>query len=281
MARVGETGQYTGEHSISVRTKVGLGSWSSWFNICTRWHLVPASRPTVKMPELKVNQFDNPGGDGIFDMTESITGFPLFGQRKGSWEFYVLNGWDAWNYVHDSIVNALHGRNVQVILNDDQEWYYNGRLTINEWKSDEARSSIVIDYDFDPYKLSRYQSSDSNYLWDPIRFTSDYVISSIKTNSFTFTANQTITFSANEITRPVTPIFTLIDGVCPRIRFRNPELYGSAYVTHDNLVVGDNHFMNVIMTGFNPGNNNSIQFLSANGVTAGGTMTITYRNGRL
>lgn len=309
MAAYGETGQYTGEHSISIRTKVGRGSWSSWYDICERWHLVPASRPKINMPPLKSSQFDNPGGDGIFDMTETITGFPIFGQRTGSLDFFVLNGWDRWNLVYDDIANSIHGRNVQFKLNDDRDWYYNGRLTLNEWKSDEARSTIVIDYDFDPYKLAVFQSSDWQYYWNDVGFGSSISppynptkdpykkaaesdkslgkktnpILSLKTYQVPFTVGTTITFNSDEVTRPVTPIIRLEDGSnCPLIEFRNPELYGNTVLSKYDLVVGDNHFMDLILTGFNPGNVNSITFKkNKNTDTVNGVVTITYRNGRL
>ena len=170
MGYVKETGQYLGEHSISLRTKAGRGSWTDWIDTNDQWHLVPSAPPVVNPPSVKTKELDNPGGDGILDLTESVTGFPLYGQRSGSWEFKLLNGWDKWTAVHEDILNTIHGKNIQVILKDDPNWYYNGRMTINEWKSDSGRNTLTLDYNFDPYKLSLATSISDDWLWDPFSF---------------------------------------------------------------------------------------------------------------
>lgn len=283
MALKGETGQYTGEHSIMIRSKVGLAAWSAWSDFCSKWHLVPEGKPIINPPGLKEKNFDNPGGDGIFDMTESLTGFPLFNQRTGTLSFLVLHDWENWPDVYSQIATFLHGRNVQMILNDDPEYYYNGRLKINQWASDRGRDRLTIDYNLDPYKLARWETNSENWLWDPFRFfdgnavpRTDSVIPFAQTQNIPYSGTKNIYIPGRDVGRPVTPVFTLSDGsTCTRFRVYNPEVTGNTYV-QKTLVVGENnHFMDCILSGFSPSNQNRIE------IQGTGTISITYRAGKL
>lgn len=146
-------------HSIT------LGEKNTWDD----WHLLPSSRPVVNPPNVKTQYVDIPGGNGVLDLTESLTGYPLYEQRIGSWEFYVKNGYQAWNVLYYEILNYLHGKRLKVILEDDPSYYYEGRLTVNEWKSDSWWSTIVIDYELYPYK-KEISTSIEDWLWDPFNF---------------------------------------------------------------------------------------------------------------
>lgn len=279
---IGEDGQYTGEHSISFRTMIKNGEWSDWVNTNTDWHLVPTSRPLINPPQVKTKTNDNPGGDGIFDQTESLTGFPLYGQRTGSWDFLVLNGWNEWYRLYSEILNSIHGKAVQIVLEDDPAWYYNGRVTVNQWKSDPGHSTITLDYNLDPYKLSRTLSNE-DWLWDPFSFI-DGIITSSYTSDLSVggvgaSGTTTITLTGEQIgRRPVTPEFIVTSGTITKIQFYNYELYGQkAYILHDNLTSADKyHWMDLILTGFSKKNKNILKITGQDAV-----IDIAYRMGKL
>lgn len=134
------------------------------------WHLVPSSRPAFAMPSVKTQYIDIPGGDGILDLTNALTGRPRYGNRQGSFEFIVINGYGDWASRYSNIATYLHGRSFRATLDDDPLFFYEGRFTVNEWKSDAHYSRIVIDYNVGPYKTSTL-STGERWLWDPFRFT--------------------------------------------------------------------------------------------------------------
>lgn len=137
-------------HSIT------FGNKNTWED----WHLVPSSRPVVNPPKPKTQYVDIPGADGSIDLTESLAGRPVFSDREGSFDFIVLNDFNIDNYdynwvdVYTSIMQYLHGRHMTMILEDDPNYYYEGRFTVNNWKSDANNSTITIDYVLSPYKYS-------------------------------------------------------------------------------------------------------------------------------
>ena len=147
-------------HSIT------FGDKNTW----TDWHLIPQSRPVFLPPDMKTNYVDIPGADGHLDLSEALTGSVLYKTRTGSISFYVDNGHEEWYHIYAEIMNYLHGQKMYAILEDDPSFYYEGRFTVNSWKSEPHNSEIVIEYDVSPYKID-IQSSKEDWLWDPFDFT--------------------------------------------------------------------------------------------------------------
>lgn len=143
-------------HSITFKSDNALiNEKNTW----TDWHLVPVSRPVINPPKVKTRIVDIPGGNGSIDLTETLTGRSLYYNRTGSLEFIVVNDtyepvndYIEWSLAYSNIVNAIHGRKLKAILEDDPDWYYEGRFFVNEWRSNRNHSSIVIEYDLNPYK---------------------------------------------------------------------------------------------------------------------------------
>lgn len=146
-------------HSITIGEK---NTWDDW-------HLVPTSRPKFNMPGVKTNYVDIPGGDGILDLTTVLTGRPVYGNRQGSFEFLVMNDYGEWYERYSDIATYLHGKEFKAVLDDDPDYYYEGRFSLNEWKSDKDWSRLTIDYNVGPYKRSILSAGDK-WLWDPFVF---------------------------------------------------------------------------------------------------------------
>lgn len=141
-----------------------IGNKNTWDD----WHLIPSSRPLFNPPPVKTSYVEIPGGDGILDLTTAMTGKPMYSNRTGSWEFYVENGFKGWSALYSEIMLYLHGKKMTAYLEDDPMYYYEGRFSVNQWRSDPAQSLIVIDYNVAPYK--KYVASDEKWLWDPFNF---------------------------------------------------------------------------------------------------------------
>ena len=130
-------------HSITI------GSRNTWDN----WHLVPTSRPLVEPPSVRTNYIDIPGASGSLDLTEALTGYPTYNNRSGSWEFLVMNGYRSWDVAYSDIMAYLHGKKLRAVLDDDPDYYYEGRFSVNGWSSDKNWSKITINYNVGPYKI--------------------------------------------------------------------------------------------------------------------------------
>jgi hypothetical protein len=128
-------------HSITIGEK---NTWDDW-------HLMPTSRPSLALPPVKEKVIDIPGRNGTLDLSEYLTGSPVYGNRKGSWEFYVMHDyWTDWNTAYLRIVAYCHGKTLGVVLEDDPTRKYTGRLKVS-WRSGKDYSIVTIEYDLDPY----------------------------------------------------------------------------------------------------------------------------------
>jgi len=136
---------------------VTFGSMNSFSD----WHLVPDTRPVIAMPEPKITTVEVPGGNGVIDLSESLTGYPIYNIREGEMKFHVLNGHEDWHILYQRIANYLHGRRRKVILEDDPDYYYMGSHKVAwESKNDGTWSDVTISYQYEPYKYYKQNSSE-------------------------------------------------------------------------------------------------------------------------
>lgn len=120
------------------------------------WKLVPKTRPVIDPPKVKTNYVDIPGSDGSIDLSEAVSPGPVYDNREGSWDFYVLNDYPTykdWVDIYNKVMNFIHGFKIIVTLEDDPEYEYTGRLSVKDWKSQKDWSSITIDYILEPMKV--------------------------------------------------------------------------------------------------------------------------------
>lgn len=151
-------------HSIT------LGDKNTW----TDWHLIPSSRPLVNPPNVRSSFVEIPGSDGALDLSDALIGRPTYADRTGTWDFYVDNGYGDWTDRYSNIMAYLHGQKMKAVLEDDPLFYYEGRFTVNQWRSDPYYSRIAINYEVGPYKL--YSATEGEmWLWDPFNFETDVI----------------------------------------------------------------------------------------------------------
>ena len=144
---------------------INIGEKNTWDD----WHIVPSSRPLIAAPSVKTSFVSLPGGDGSLDLTEVLAGRPTYERRVGSWEFIVMNDYGDWAVRYSDIMAYLQGKEYMIVFDDDPEYYYLGRLAVNEWRSEAYWSRIVINYNVDPYKYNT-DGYGTNWLWDPFNF---------------------------------------------------------------------------------------------------------------
>lgn len=154
-----------GDGTVTNGVFVGTNTW-------TDWHLIPLTRPVVAEAGVSTSYVDIPGRtDGPIDMSEYLTGSIVYGARSGSFEFIVDNDFDTWERVRRRIIDFLHGKKMKMVLMDDPQFYFVGRFSFNEWRSEATNSRVTINYALEPYKTYVYAAGD--WLWDVFNFETD------------------------------------------------------------------------------------------------------------
>lgn len=178
---------YDGKHTISFISasssiswgsngKVSLGNNPVTFNTWLDYHMIPTSRPLVAMPEVKTNSIEVPFRDGEIELSTFVTNkkLPNYSNRKGTWEFIIPPLLSQWPTDHQRVANNLHGLYKYVVLEDDPEYFYYGRVSISNWvnSADGSPNTVTLGYNLDPYKTKLYLYG-ARQKWDPFNFYTD------------------------------------------------------------------------------------------------------------
>lgn len=235
--------------SHSVIFKAGN---SGYKNAMTDWHIVPTSRPVISPPAVKTNYVDVPGANSSIDFTEALRGFPVYQNRTGSIEFVVLHEyWSSWISTYQTVMEYLHGKKIKMWLEDDPDYYYEGRFAVNTWKSNKDYSRITIDYNVSPFKMENNVTTKTS------------------------TNGASVVIPGSQVgDMPLCPgISSTKNGL--QYEFLNPNI--NRVVTWTNVPYAEEKTNpKVVMT--SGGNNNTFNFRNGSGTY---TTTITYRRGYL
>lgn len=229
------------------------------------WHLIPSTRPVFNPPSVNTNIVQIPGTNGVLDLSEYLTGYITYGNRTGSLEFIVENGHEQWSKIYSKVMNYLHGKKLKAVLEDDSSYYYEGRFSVNQWKSDQYYSTITIDYNVYPYK-KEITSSMEDWLWDPFDF-EDGIIRNYANISVPARDSYTLIIPARS--EPIllkakieSPVYITIDGGERKYFDKSPE----GLETDIGMIIGEYDHTIFIEPGI---------------VDAGSTISLDYRGGSL
>ena len=116
------------------------------------WNIV-LTKADIPLPEPKVSLVEIKGADGVLDLSEVLTGDILYNNRTITLTFEMMDDTDYYDLI-SNISNYLHGRIVTISLTNDEDYYYVGRASINQWQCIKRQGIIVITVDAEPYKYS-------------------------------------------------------------------------------------------------------------------------------
>ena len=251
-------------------------------NTFADWHLVPDGRPSIVMPEPKKVTVDIPGRNGILDLSEAIRHYPVFNNREGSIKFHVLNGYGDWHGRYEQIANYVHGKSMQVRLEDEPGWYYTGRVTVKQWTSnnDGTWSDIEFGYDLHPYKLSEDTTTTNAWKWDSFNFINGFIIGTrFKQIPIESTSYKTIDMEEFIGSMPVTPSFIVTSPRGIDIRIVNREL--GLNIEKKGITTGTYNWPEVIFTNMTNNNDVTVSVKKVSSNTYKDTVSIDYRWGSL
>ena len=121
------------------------------FHSYDEWGLI-LQKQEIGAPEPKKIQVEIEGGDGVLDLTDFF-GEVKYKNRTLSFTFSKPGiSQREFLTLYSTVQGAIHGKKMKVILDDDPNCYYFGRVEINKWKSNRNIGEIVIEVDAEPYK---------------------------------------------------------------------------------------------------------------------------------
>ena len=131
---------------------VTFGDKHSYFD----WGLLQKTYPVVSPPEPKTKLVEVPGSDAVIDLTEHHTGKVHYEQRKITCVFTLLGDPEKQNSVYTDILNYLQWKRLDIVLDNDPEYYYTGRVSISKWETKHLCANVTLTATVEPYKTARY-----------------------------------------------------------------------------------------------------------------------------
>ena len=118
------------------------------------------SSKEIETPTPKIKKVDVPGADGELDFTEYF-GIIKYKNRKLNFVFTHMGSASDFPAKLSEIENALHGNKMNIVLDDDPNFHYVGRVTVDAWEENKGYATVTISVDCEPYKYKNTETTVS------------------------------------------------------------------------------------------------------------------------
>ncbi len=105
----------------------------------------------IPLPTPKTNYVDIPYADGSIDLTEAL-GEVKYNNRSITINLFTIKPIQKWEQYKTELANYLHGKKFKIIFDADDQFYYVGRVSIEEQSCNKLLGKIVLKCDCEPYK---------------------------------------------------------------------------------------------------------------------------------
>ena len=116
------------------------------------------TKTEISAPEVKTSYVEIQGADGSLDFTEAF-GRIHYNNRKINLSFVHIGFLDNFPTKFSEIQNLLHGKKMEIIFDNDPEYYYKGRCSVDKWGIDKAMGTFNINIECEPYKYRLYETN--------------------------------------------------------------------------------------------------------------------------
>lgn len=105
----------------------------------------------VGSPNVKVKEIDIPGADGSLDLTD------FFGEAKyenvtHKFQFQTIVPQSNFLSLFSTIKNAIHGKKLRIIIDDDPSFYYVGRCFVSAFTNEKNIGTVAVECVCEPWK---------------------------------------------------------------------------------------------------------------------------------
>lgn len=105
----------------------------------------------IGAPSVKTKMLEIEGADGSIDYTDFFGG-PKYGEATHVFPFSTLVPRSDFLSHYSFVKNALHGRKLRIVLDDDPGFYYVGRCYVSKFTSPDGIGIISVECECEPYK---------------------------------------------------------------------------------------------------------------------------------
>lgn len=139
------------------------------YNTLTDWKLYfKAGGYSVGCAEPMTCLVNVPGGDLILNLSNALTGSPVYVKRTITVNLWYLGKRSTWVDMVHVVENALNGQWCTVRFDDSPAYQYEGLVTVTN-QPDSNKQGITLTIECDPYATYLAENNDGHYyLSEPI-----------------------------------------------------------------------------------------------------------------
>ena len=122
-------------------------SYTDWGLFLKHWEITPPvpRRHTVTIP----------GRHGALDVSKALTGELFYDNRTFTATFIMMDAREEWADNYSRILQAIHGRDLNIYPDEDPDYYYSGFVEIESYEPGGSTATIAVKADCYPYKRAR------------------------------------------------------------------------------------------------------------------------------
>lgn len=228
MAELPKNLKYVGATIIIERT-------GQEYHTVTDWNLIITSAVNISEPEQQTSYIEIPGANAMLDVSEALSGRLSFRKRNISIALAGIGEQMTWDTIISSFRNAVEGKVVHIIFDNDPNYYWKGRAHITGYERAMECGRFNLELpEADPYKYN-VRSNVEPWLWDPFDFENDVVPEEpiINVNGTT------------SITIPAGNMYTVPEFTVSELTSLTLTVNGRNY----NMTSGYNYFPGVMVNG--------------------------------
>lgn len=114
------------------------------------FHLILKSKELAS-PAVKVRKIEVEGADSALDYTDFF-GEPKYEDVTHKFDFSTTVPQSEFLSLYSQIKNAVHGKKMRIVLDDDPFFYYLGRISVSPFTTNRNIGFVSIECDCEPYK---------------------------------------------------------------------------------------------------------------------------------
>lgn len=109
------------------------------------------SEKEIGAPSVKTNLVEIEGADSFLDYTDFFDG-PKYGSVTHKFTFSTIVPRSDFLSQYSEVKNALHGKKLRIVDDDDPGFYYVGRCYVSSFTNEKGIGTVSIECECEPYK---------------------------------------------------------------------------------------------------------------------------------
>ena len=149
-------------HSAKLGNYDTLATWGLYMKV---------GSPNIGEPEPDETLVQISGSDTLLNLTTALDGKVHYKKRSITMELLCTAPKKLWKVLQSRLTNALEGKWLQCVFDDDPSWYWEGLWHV-KFVPGRLSATVTITGSCNPYKYNVYDGSQ-DIRWDDINFETD------------------------------------------------------------------------------------------------------------